>query len=441
MPRPVNFKPRPSTLPALAQCPRFVPRPEDPAAKASAISEAADEGTLIHAFMESLADVPVERWDETIGESPALGPALIPVVQSAAGGVRDLFSVGLPVITKKSLGMGPGDHYRLGSVCLRESDDPAPYDHNYPVCFPARRDLPVRDGVYCEVSLEPGVALPGTADVVAIFGNRAEIVDYKSVRVERDHMPQLKAYALGLFTVATEVETVGIRIVAPRLGDVHERVTFSRADVPVLEEELVAIVERAADDFVPGRAGDACVFCAGNGRCLYQASSLRDAPQAPQALFAPGTWSLVVNPATPELRGERRRLKKIVDTWSEAVAEDDKAWAAENPGTELHGFRRVTSPGRLSLDQSRLRDANQALMTRFGLGMEDYLGCCAPVTGRVAETASFLQALTKADAEKEAQKSLLPYMKRGADIVSFRAIKPVKGELAGTAGAVAGVIE
>ena len=70
----IDPRPRPSSLPHLAVCPRWVSRPDDPN-RNDGLDSAARDGTLIHEKMEALADVALEKWEETIWNDPDLGIA------------------------------------------------------------------------------------------------------------------------------------------------------------------------------------------------------------------------------------------------------------------------------------------------------------------------------------------------------------------------------
>lgn len=415
--------PRPSALPALAACPRWVSRPRTEAK--DSLDEAADEGTAIHAKMEALAGIPVSQWDDDINGDAALGPALIPIVREAADQVRDVFSMGLPVVTKARLGLGEDSHYELGCVL----DDGLSVQR-----FHAHASaMPVQDAVYCECGLDSGIAAPGTGDVAVVQGNRGFYIDYKSNRVARDHRPQVLAYVVGLFNAVARLETVEARVVAPRLYGVHAPEVFSRGMLPQLEAELRAITGAAADPFTPGCPGEYCAMCAGNGRCPYQAAALRDIPVAAEALVRPQAWTHMLDAVTPDLRGQRRALVKWLETFVDAVKDDDKAWALANPEAEIPGFAKTVQAGRACFDRTRCAEAVDALCLKFGLGLDVIKAFAVVDASGFADYLALNRGTTKAEAEAEVKAALAPYMKRGADIVAFRAVKAKKAKPALTA--------
>lgn len=410
----MSDKPRPSSLPNLAACPRWVNRPkvEDEEEKDS-LDLAADEGTLVHEKMEALAEVALEKWEDTIWSDPDLGPALSPIVIEAASQVRDLFSLGLPVTTKRSLGLMPDDHYEL-TDCL---------PHGF-------TNAPLADGIYCEVGLDSGVAKPGTADVVMITGNSAVLVDYKTNRVIRSHLQQQLAYVVGLFEAVPRLEFIEVRIVAPRLGDAHQPETFSREkDLPEIVAELENIVAKAGDPFEPGCPGAQCATCAGNGRCCWQAATLRDIPVEITSLVKPGLWLSLVQPPTLEMRGQRKQLAKWLEPFLKAVKEDDQKWSLTHTEDEIPGFKKSIQAGRSSVDKTRLAELNAALALRFGLSAEVMMAFSMPIVDQLAEYVALGQGMTQEVAKTEIKRAINPFTKRGNDIVKFLVVKPKKGEL------------
>lgn len=404
-------------MPNLAACPRFVPRKDDPDGKKDSLAEAAEEGTFLHGKMEALAEVPVEKWDAAVADDAELDEYQRAFVTDAAAQVRDLFGLGLPVVTKRSLKLKPEDHYRLTGndlVYIRDDMDIRSFSLSQKGC------------VYCEVSVDPGVCAPGTADLFVKFGNKGVLVDYKTVRVNRSHDLQMKSYVVGFFD-ATDVEFIEVRIVAPRLREAHAYVTYSRTeDLARLRAELEAVVARAEDPFTPGCPGDQCAMCDGNGRCPWQAATLRDIPVDEGALVLPDAWKPVLSAATPELRGQRRGLVKWLEAFVASVKDDDKAWALANPDKDVPGFTKSVSPGRPSLDRDHLQEANVNLLLALGLTDRQLLAFCVPDKNRLAEHAGVLLGLPTDEAKRKINAALSPYMKRGEDIVSFRAVKKKK---------------
>ena len=396
-------KPRPSTLPHLEWCPRYVSRPdrtEDE--KKDEMDLAAEEGTFLHARMEDLAALPETEWNTHL-ESSGLSPAHVDLLRECAEQVRDLFKMGLKVRVKNKPGMSPlltDGHYMLSDMG------------------------PVEDGVYAECSLDPGVARPGTADLVAVMGSNAVLVDYKFTMVERDHDAQMLAYVLGLFEACPRVQVIENRIVAPRLRDVHKPHIYRREkDYVQIKSTLEGIVDAAADPFTPGNPGAPCATCAGNGRCPWQMASLRDVPVDESGLMLPSSWKPVLAAETPETRALRRRLYSWLTKWMDAVKEDDKQWASEHPDADLPGFKRTSRLGRLSLDKDRSPEICTTFMEEFNVNLNQMTELLDLNTGRATEFISLHTGVSQDAAKDRLCALLMPYMSRGADIVYFTPVR------------------
>lgn len=413
----MSEKPRPSALPHLAACPRWVGRKT--VSDTNAMDVAATEGTLFHAKWEALGAVPVPEWDAAISGDADLAPCQAIVVREGAEQVKDLFSLCLPVVSKSVLGVPPDGHYELNEVFWTPDGKPE--------LRPGATTSEIRDAVYLEVGLDPGLTKPGTADLLVVYGNRAVLVDYKSNMVERSFREQQIAYVMGIFRGLPRVDYIENRIVSPRLYGAHAPELFERErDLATIEREISAIVDRAADPFSPGCPGEPCATCHGNGRCPYQAASLRDIPVDETGIVMPAAWLPVISAATPECRGQRHKLLQWLDKFVKAGKEDDKQWALENPDAKLPGFTKSVALGRLSLDKDRLGEANMMLATAYNLAPQTLLGLAVVDRDRAAEIVGLMKGISQDAAKADINKTLAPYMKRGQDIISFRAEKRAK---------------
>jgi hypothetical protein len=417
-------KPRPSSLPFLSACPRWVNRPKPVEEEKDELDIAADEGSMVHGKMEDLASKPVSTWEETTANDVGLPEDLKHVVREACVQVSDVFSLGLPVVTKALLGLRPDDHYEIEDISWDEGGKPLyiPLDAEDK---PSMRTI--RDAIYCEVGLDSGVCLPGTADLVALLGDHAWLIDYKTNRVVREHFSQMLAYVVALFRTVPRLQTIEQRIVAPRLGDAHKPVQYARSQLPDMQRALEEIVERGADPFTPGAPGEQCAFCAGNGRCPWQAASLRDIPVDAAELVPANAWQTLLAPDLPsDTRGIRRGLVKWLERFVDAVKEDDKAWVLANPGVAMPGWTAVLAKGRLSLDAERLAEINETLRLTFGLTFEKMEAFMKPDMKRLAEYVGMLRGMSTEAASAEMAKVLASYMKRGADSVRMVQVKEKK---------------
>ena len=420
--------PRPSHMPWLEACSRWVSRPKaETEADQDALDEAAAEGTVVHAAMERLVlNSAPDGWDAAIEADGEILPALKPLVRECAAQIMDLFIAQPKVYGRASFGLDGDDRMELVPlVCVTP---PKGVDWSTKIVLSDRAgkltavDSPV---ILSELGVDPSVTLPGTLDLLFVQGNRAVLVDFKTNRVVRAHDRQLEAYAVGVFAALPFVDFVEIRIVTPRLGEVHKPVLLTRQeDEARLIAELKHIVEQAEDPFTPGHPGEACAFCAGNGRCPYQAATLRDIPVAVEALVKPHEWAaMLAEDLTPELRGQRRQVVSWLKKFAEAVTDNDKAWAETNPDAELPGFTKVVQQGRLTLDKADLAAANESLRLAFGLEYPILVAFLVPDRAQLAEFLALHRGLTNEEAKRQISQALSSHEKRGAPIVAFRAVK------------------
>lgn len=388
------MKLRPSSLPMLETCPRWVGR--ERTETLDAMDEAADEGTLVHAAMDRLAGIDPGLWEVTIESDPSLDADLQQVVRDCAQQVSHYFA--------------------FKPTVLRDIE---------------ARDVKLSDSpgmvILCEVGVDPRVVSPGTADLIVLQGSNAVLIDYKTNRVVRDHDRQQQAYVLGIFNEFPHVNYVTSKIVSPRLGgDAHPPLDYSReVDCPRLQAELKAIKDAAEDPFTPGVPGDQCLFCSGNGRCPWQAASLGGLPEAETGLVAID-WKSLITPATADARGARRGLIRWLEAFVTAVKDDDKAWAEAHEDADLPGFTKVVSIGRASLDKTMLQEINTALSVGLGIPIGTLISFLTPEKAALVEFLKMDRGWSEKKATEEVNETLSRFVRRGAPIISFRAQKQTK---------------
>ena len=122
-------------------------------------------------------------------------------------------------------------------------------------------------------------------------------------------------------------------------------------------------------------------------------------------------------------------MVKWLDGFIEAVKDDDKAWALANPDTDLPGWTKSVGLGRASLDDTRLKEINEALSLTFGLPLATLVSFLKPDKAKLAEFLALVRGMSDDEAKKEVSKALAPFEKRGAPIIAFRAEKRGKKEL------------
>ena len=156
----------PSALEATERCPRFRPDGQD--------SAASIDGTLMHEFAEEMVSVPrAERaaWIASRMASLEMKAMLGQIADTLAS----LAPEELPVF----------EDFRLRPVRGRP------------------RKTPLRPGFYPECEIDRGGGRHGYADLIIVTTDRlVYIIDYKSVRLERDFSLQLGAYACDVNRLA-----------------------------------------------------------------------------------------------------------------------------------------------------------------------------------------------------------------------------------------------
>lgn len=210
-------------------------------------SEAAVRGTLVHAVLEDLFDLPAAQ--RTLERATGLVPAAWDRVLAEQPDVAELFDD--PDELTDWLG---------GATTLLTSyfalEDPRRYE-------PAERELKV------EVVLDGGLLLRGIVDRLDVAPDgRLRVVDYKTGKAPREAyeakaMFQMRFYALVLWRTRGVIPTV---LQLMYLGDGQVlRYTPDEEDLLATERKLLALwgaIERAtqARDFPP-RKGPLCGWC------------------------------------------------------------------------------------------------------------------------------------------------------------------------------------
>lgn len=352
--------PTPSTLASFAQCPRFVQSPFS--------GTAADEGVLLHSHMEKIAAIPLPEWEPHLETISDLSSAQMYVLREAVDAIAPYFMMGRPVLLK-------------GLELAEQVTEYSTREFIAPECrvapFPGRRgfiDLLIRD--------RP---------------DHAVVLDYKFGRNDSDFSYQIAPYVLEVFRLLPEVQSITCRIVSPRMDVEHAQEEYTREDIPRITQFIDEIVTKMQDPFSPGCPGAACARCQGNGRCIWQASSLT-------ALTVTGTTdlrtrpvvptSIILHPASPQERADRRDAMGWLQELCDFVKGDDKETITRMiqegvSGTEvLPGYSVTMQRGRPVLDYSRLEEMNRSLMLTFGLSFETMLSCLEPVWNNVLDALS-----------------------------------------------------
>jgi len=192
----------------------------------------------------------------------------------------------------------------------------------------------------------------GTADRIAIAGNRALLFDYKFGRnsvPDAEENPQLQAYAVGVFEEFPVIEEVKVFILIPRRDEVSSAI-YSRNDLNRLRLRVQTIIARCEAAKPELRPTEHCLYCAAQGTCaalhkhaLTIAAGYEDELKLPDE-FHP---SRITDPTT---MSRALTVARVMEKWCESVkhhALQMRLGGQEIPGHELRtraGIRRISDP-------------------------------------------------------------------------------------------------
>lgn len=316
----------PSQLDLLAQCVHYT-KADAGQAEQSDRGKAASEGTLLHLVMQDV----VQQGDF---KGVALEHNLN---EEQAGAVETAWNLLLPDL--EALGIGKGIAGFAGALTELE--------------------LP-----------ETEFVRRGFADLVIFVDDHTAILkDWKMVRVEGTHDLQLKTYVEKLFFLYPQLHTVMAGIIAPRLNLAYSQ-TYTRDQIPAIQAEIKALLDRAGSPAVPATPCDACCFCKWNGNCPAQAGALS---AVGDVAALPLSSEVLLNPATPAQRSQRRLLLSWAEDAIDAIKKQDTAWV--QAGNTLPGFGLITRKGNKSLPDTATPIAVERLV-QTGLPQELVLSAC-----------------------------------------------------------------
>jgi len=271
----------------------------------------------------------------------------------------------------------------------------------------------------------------GTADVVAVNGAHAHIIDYKFGRVAvppAEENLQGFAYALGAFD-EFDAESVTVHFLLPRRDEVS-RAVFSRAEykrlaLAVAEVlngcRLFATLGRPASMLAPSPT--ACRWCAARGRC--------EALSTPcVALAERSNGGLVMptetNPAlmsTDQLT-QALGVEGILIAWAERFSKACKTEAIQRlkAGSPVPGYAIKRKSGAREIDDAVA--ASAILADKFGFDAGDIARCTRLKLGDVEKVAAEKAGRGKGAAAKERlNEALDPLITRKADYEYITALE------------------
>jgi hypothetical protein len=220
----------------------------------------------------------------------------------------------------------------------------------------------------------------GTADLVLIHGDHADLVDYKfgwRQVDDADINPQAQAYTLGLWDEFPEVRYVTTHLLMPRLGVISKH-TYDRVkDYDQIKLRIIAIVEAAkrSDPTSFRPHAETCEYCGKKGTCPALA---KKAIELGEKIGTDLEWPADVDPANvrdPMTRNLLLRMAPVMEKWCEQIRKEALRLSLEE-GLEIPGFRRLTRA--LPRKVTSIPGAWDTL--KDTLSIETFLACCTNIS-------------------------------------------------------------
>lgn len=268
--------------------------------------------------------------------------------------------------------------------------------------------LPQPVQVHNELQVEwPPLKLMGTLDKVFLSGDYAKVRDLKTgpagLPEDADDSVQVISYILGVYNQFPQVNRCDGDLLNPRTRENSETIVTTRADIPVLEAKLKAIIDERENMFSDPRIGSHCKDCKYIGCCHAYAVNVKTVarfafPIAPE-VFDP------TKPKTPEEWGMVSILRQGLEAWCEAIKT-----AANASGITPPGFKRINKEGTPTIPKEN-RGLVMTALRNLGIDQDQLDICCRPTLGDVVAILSASQALGKEAAKRKVYDALQGYMR------------------------------
>lgn len=389
----------PSRLAYVYACPKFKPSPFT--------TEAADEGTRLHAYMETLVKTkPYTLWVETIEKDPSLSADSKDILVKAAAETSQFVSF--------------APEYRA-------------LDEGLSYVKPGEKKHRLMPGLYPELKIATSKNTFGYIDLLIVDPSGClTIIDYKFARNEGSYDLQMGAYAVTVTDLIEGAVSVTAHIVAPMLDNEEPwEQTFTDDDLKEMRSLIEQINVSSEDPNEDGKPGDHCSRCKWASNCRYLGSvAVRTAKETDETSLSTMPIQQVMKAETIEARSERRNLISILSALVDAVKEDDKKFFAENPDAQLIGFSKSVSRGRASLDGTRTAEIVEALIASIpGVTVSSVLSCASISESKIQEMVKTFAPSTPPQTVSDV---LGPFIKYGTPFVTLRKTnrkshKPKKG--------------
>lgn len=207
----------------------------------------------------------------------------------------------------------------------------------------------------------------GTPDVYAITGAECQLIDFKFGRrpvTNAETNLQGWTYALALFDLYPQVETLTVHFVVPRVHRCTSHFTFTRTgDYDRMLTRVLRTVERAISSEDRVVSWDSCAYCANKAGCKALGDLLR---QYTNVDYLTGWYAIQECDDSPKKRMHRLNMAKLAKDWSEQTEEVVKKQALEE-GLEVQGFELRFAAGKTSAKS--LADIAHALNGKLELAI------------------------------------------------------------------------
>jgi hypothetical protein len=234
----------------------------------------------------------------------------------------------------------------------------------------------------------------GTADVLILHGNYADLIDYKSGAGDRSHRPQLAGYALALFSMKARVKTVRAHVLYGRTREADSW-ALTQADAA---GTVLPILEARNDPARSPVPCEYCSFCRDRMTCpaltgqVEAVAKVNEWEDLAPALREPGAIT------DPDTMSKALTLSRFVGTWADAVRKAATELAKD--GAEIPGYRLQERRG-----AREVLELNAAF-ERIGLSAEQFIPACKLSLPKLTESFAAARGISKAQAGREIETML-----------------------------------
>lgn len=267
----------------------------------------------------------------------------------------------------------------------------------------------------------------GTADVLLVSadGTAAKLIDFKFGFVPVDHAQfnvQGWAYVLGALEMFPTVQTVEVIFISPRLAKTHRHKFNRMTDRPFLEAAIRAIIAKADchtdADLYPTEEG--CQYCGVRGTCpaITSKAMVIAKRYAPLEIVDEVHSSQIVDPT---YMAKMYAMATVMEKWADSVKKHAKEMVMSGqpiPGyvlRERRGVRKIVDPlaayqAALEINPEIEPESILALSTIPVAGLEKLISDGLEKSDRSETIARFNQLLSDKEAVEEG--SAIVYIQR-----------------------------